>query len=105
MLYIDFEPQIGILPPRINDMEVIMPVYSFRCKECGEIFDFLYVRSSEKPECPKCGSKNLEKQLTAPAGIKIGNSASYQKGTTCCGRTERCDSPPCSAGGVCKRGK
>ena len=25
-------------------------------------------------------------------------------GTTCCGKEERCDTPPCDSGGVCRKG-
>ncbi len=37
------------------------------------IFDFLMVKKTEKPRCKKCGSQNLEKQLTT-FGVRIGNS-------------------------------
>jgi hypothetical protein len=29
--------------------------------------------------------------------------SSNPKGTTCCGMDERCDTPPCSSDGICKR--
>ncbi|MGB9722255.1 MAG: FmdB family zinc ribbon protein [bacterium] len=79
-----------------------MPIYTYKCNNCGKVFDFLLLKSSEKPECPQCGSKNLEKQVTAPGSVRVGSSQS--SGTTCCGRTERCDTPPCSYDGICKRG-
>jgi len=78
-----------------------MPIYTYKCQECGETFDFLIIKKTEEPRCPKCGAIKLEKQLTAPAGIRMGNS--NQGGTTCCGRTEPCDTPPCSSDGTCKR--
>jgi len=77
-----------------------MPIYSYKCHECGETFDILIIKNSEEPKCPKCGCTKVEKQLTAPANIKMGSL--NQKGLTCCGRTERCDTPPCS-NGSCKR--
>lgn len=78
-----------------------MPIYSFKCKNCGAVFDFLVMKPSDKPSCSKCGSDNLEKQITAPSAVIMGGST--PKGTTCCGRTERCDIPPCSDNGSCKR--
>ncbi|MFO7676606.1 MAG: zinc ribbon domain-containing protein [bacterium] len=39
-----------------------MPVYEFKCEECGRRFDLVASlaekESGLKPECPKCGSAN-----------------------------------------------
>ena len=78
-----------------------MPIYVYKCKDCGAVFDFLMIKRSEKPRCEKCGSRNLEKQLSSPGAVIM--RASNPKGTTCCGRTERCDTPPCSEDGACRR--
>ena len=50
-----------------------MPIYEYACKDCGEGFETL-VRSGSTPECPRCHSTQLDKQLstfatasTAPA--------------------------------------
>lgn len=43
-----------------------MPIYEYYCSKCHTIFNF-YVRSStndKKPQCPKCGKKNLDKQIS-----------------------------------------
>lgn len=79
-----------------------MPVYEYRCGECGARFEVL-VRGQEEITCPRCGSESLDKLLSA-AHISTGR-ADRQPSRTCCGRTERCDAPPCSqeAGG-CWRG-
>ncbi len=80
-----------------------MPLYEYRCKACGKITEFLLLRSDEEETvvCKYCGSKNLDKLISKPAAVIMGNSRS--KGSTCCGRTERCDTPPCSSDGTCKR--
>ena len=78
-----------------------MPIYTYRCKRCGSMFDFLKVKRSEKPVCPKCKSIDLEKQITA-AGVIMSSSAK-PAGQTCCGRDERCSAPPCSDSGSCQR--
>ena len=52
-----------------------MPIYTYKCKECGEIFDFLKLKKSEKARCKKCGSTNLEKQFAA-FGVKMSDSPS-----------------------------
>ena len=79
-----------------------MPVYDFRCGECGNVSEVsLRSESSEVPPCPNCGSSNLERLISASYAI-TGRDKS--PGTTCCGRTERCDAPPCSNEGGCRRG-
>ena len=43
-----------------------MPVYEYRCGECGEQFE-LFLRSAAQktaPACPKCGSAEVEKALS-----------------------------------------
>lgn len=46
-----------------------MPIYDYRCSQCGLAFELL-VRASSVPACPGCGGAQLEKQLslTAPQG-------------------------------------
>ena len=78
-----------------------MPIYTYQCKRCGTTFDFLKVKRSEKPSCPKCKSTDLKKQMTA-AGV-IMSDAARPAGQTCCGREERCTTPPCSDTGTCRR--
>lgn len=33
-----------------------MPIYEYRCQECGKEFEEL-VRTAKKVECPECGGK------------------------------------------------
>lgn len=52
-----------------------MPIYEFACPRCRVIFSFLSKRlpPSRGPACPKCGHKNLTKQVSAfamPRGLK-----------------------------------
>ena len=77
-----------------------MPIYDFSCQDCGKVSEML-VHSTEghAARCPACGSENLERLISASYMIKMSASTS---GTTCCGRTERCESPPCSTGEKCR---
>jgi putative FmdB family regulatory protein len=54
-----------------------MPIYTYKCKKCGEIFDFLsgVGKGSEIPVCPKCKSRTVEKMF-ATFGVKMGASTS-----------------------------
>jgi putative FmdB family regulatory protein len=75
-----------------------MPIYDFKCSNCGTVSEFRVQNNSEGDAltCPICGGQTMERQLSAPAFLKGG---SHHPGTTCCGRAERCDTPPCSSGG------
>jgi putative FmdB family regulatory protein len=80
-----------------------MPIYEYKCKECGKVTE-VFVRSLHQEidlSCSQCNSKNLQKIFSTPAVIKAGNSAA--KGLTCCGETERCETPPCSDGEACRK--
>ncbi|MFN9717726.1 MAG: FmdB family zinc ribbon protein [Planctomycetota bacterium] len=44
-----------------------MPLFEFYCEECHHQCEQLVGRQ-EKPVCPKCGSKKLEKLMSASAG-------------------------------------
>jgi len=77
-----------------------MPIYDYECLDCGKVVE-IFLRSLDTDnniKCPDCGSQNLHRLISAPATIKMDSSPS---GTTCCGREERCDKPPCSSGGKC----
>jgi len=79
-----------------------MPIYDYECLECGKVSEtFLRNADSEDITCPNCSSKNLKRLISAPYMIKKSAPA---PGTTCCGRAERCEMPPCSTGDTCRRG-
>jgi putative FmdB family regulatory protein len=54
-----------------------MPVYSYRCENCGVQFD-RHQKFSDKTltKCPECGEKALRK-LFQPAGIVFKGSGFY----------------------------
>jgi putative FmdB family regulatory protein len=81
-----------------------MPIYEYRCKNCGKISEFMIRVGKEDDEikCQHCGSKNLEKILSRSFISTSGQMIGSQGGRTCCGREERCETPPC-ADGRCKR--
>jgi putative FmdB family regulatory protein len=79
-----------------------MPIYEYRCEECGTVTDFLQKSAfvSEKVTCESCGSENVVRLLsTANVSVSGGRPA----GKTCCGSDSRCDTPPCSVDNVCRR--
>ncbi len=54
-----------------------MPIYEYRCAECGEKFE-LFVRSMSQQTaltCPKCGGQRVQKALSLfGVGGTSGNS-------------------------------
>jgi len=43
-----------------------MPIYEYRCQQCGEQFEKLIHRQAEESElaCPKCGERELKRELS-----------------------------------------
>ena len=98
-----------------------MPTYEYLCESCGYKFEKFQKMSDEAlKECPEC-RKVLKRLIGAGMGIIFKGKGFYAtdykenassgrparrslgEGGTCCGRTERCDKPPCSDDGICKR--
>jgi putative FmdB family regulatory protein len=48
---------------------MLMPLYDYRCDACDKQFELL-VRSAEVPACPKCGTSQIQRLVSAiaPAG-------------------------------------
>ncbi len=59
-----------------------MPIYEFRCQECGKKFTVL-VRMSEreKVKCPACESKNITQVISA-CSFKVGGSSGGSCGSS-----------------------
>lgn len=43
-----------------------MPIYEFYCDGCNTIFNFFSrsVNTSKRPDCPKCGKKELQRRMS-----------------------------------------
>ena len=37
-----------------------MPIYEYQCSDCDQVFEAI-VQGSQKPSCPSCDSKKLNK--------------------------------------------
>lgn len=54
-----------------------MPVYSFRCLDCGHGFEELVPRFGDKAPCPNCHSAAVEREVSAPAA-RVGDRLSQK---------------------------
>jgi putative FmdB family regulatory protein len=57
-----------------------MPIYTYKCRDCNEIFDFLMIDKTEKPTCIKCGSDKLERKI-ATFGVNTNTSSKSSSST------------------------
>jgi putative FmdB family regulatory protein len=80
-----------------------MPLYEYRCRDCGAVTETLVMsaRRTDDLTCRTCGGRSLERLPSSPASVSVRERA--PAGRTCCGKDERCDTPPCSSGGSCRR--
>ncbi|NPB09236.1 MAG: zinc ribbon domain-containing protein [Thermodesulfobacteria bacterium] len=69
-----------------------MPIYEFTCDKCGETFEELVLGGRiEGIKCPKCGSTEVKKLMSACAFKSGGKFVSSSGGSACAG----------CAGGTC----
>jgi putative FmdB family regulatory protein len=80
-----------------------MPIYEYQCPECGGIQETLILPGGQEEtvQCRHCGASGMQRVLSAHAAPPTFRRP---HGQTCCGREERCSTPPCSSGGTCSRG-
>lgn len=78
-----------------------MPVYDYQCRNCRYTWEVRLAPEETPPEsCPSCGSKEVNRLFPAPY---VAKTAGRTPGKTCCGREERCATPPCAAEGSCRK--
>ena len=70
-----------------------MPIYEYRCEDCGTKFEKLLRRSSDAVECPSCGKNRLKQELSVFAAHAHGPSGHKSS-----------EAPPCAGGGCCNPG-
>ncbi|MFK7930167.1 MAG: FmdB family zinc ribbon protein [Myxococcota bacterium] len=49
-----------------------MPIYEYRCPECGNEFEKLQKISDPIPQCPTCGAGEVKKKVSASAFVLKG---------------------------------
>jgi putative FmdB family regulatory protein len=76
-----------------------MPIFEYRCEECGKAFEeIVSSNQSEAVPCPVCASKKTEKLMSRIGGISMGKGGgdfACSSGAPCPGAVS------CGAGGCC----
>jgi putative FmdB family regulatory protein len=55
-----------------------MPIFKYRCEQCGHQFEKLVRNSESQVKCDKCESENLTKLFTGfAAKVGSGSSSSF----------------------------
>jgi len=59
-----------------------MPIYEFYCPDCHTVYSFFSatVRTDARPDCPKCGRKELGRRPSRFATLKPGRSEESETG-------------------------
>lgn len=66
-----------------------MPIFEYRCEDCGSKFEKLVRRAGDEVSCPSCGQNHLQTELSTFAAHS-GSETKKASG----------DAPAC-AGGMC----
>jgi putative FmdB family regulatory protein len=72
-----------------------MPLYEFRCADCGQIFDRLQSFQAESPACAACGSGEVNRLISLIGGLVGSGSAG----------SPRASGGGCGCGGACACGR
>jgi putative FmdB family regulatory protein len=51
-----------------------MPIYEYKCGQCGRIFELLIRSKSQKPHCKHCESTELKRLVSRPGLIRSQSS-------------------------------
>ncbi len=64
-----------------------MPLYDFKCEDCGEKNEILIIGTQDMPACKSCGSTNMTKLVSAHSSSSgpVRNNMPGPGDTACCG--------------------
>lgn len=60
-----------------------MPIYEFKCNDCGKQFSKLILKKDDTVQCPGCKSENVDKLISVVSSF--GSSKGGSSGSSCSG--------------------
>jgi putative FmdB family regulatory protein len=71
-----------------------MPIFEFRCLECGDLFEKLFLSNDERVDigCPECGSDSFE---------RVVSRTNYTIGVGSGGKQAKITTKSCNSGNEC----
>ncbi len=76
-----------------------MPIFEFKCQECGETSEILTTVSKTELECKACGSKEMTKLFSVPSSLSGAKASMPEFSPGCCGTSP--DQAGCAGPGSC----
>ena len=75
-----------------------MPTYLYQCEQCGQFEIEQSITAPALDSCPHCAG-NVTRLIAGGTSFMFKGSrasnARCDRDVPCCGRTTRCDKPPC----------
>ncbi len=74
-----------------------MPVYDYRCAQCGTLYDVYHKVKEIKEDvvCPSCSSREHTRLMSVP-GVAVSGKSSTDAGSCECGHGGECCGGACS---------
>lgn len=62
-----------------------MPIHEFKCKNCGNVFEYLCIKSTDKDQasCPLCGREEADMLLSAFSSMNSSKTQSGDMASSC----------------------
>ena len=70
-----------------------MPIYEYKCQDCGQVSELLVLRKDEEVSCKSCNSQNLEKLISAHNTVGSNGDFMAHSAGSCCGNPNSCGNP------------
>jgi len=74
-----------------------VPIFEYRCRKCGRVFEQLVRAAREVVECPSCASRSVAKLLSVPSAPRTARAGVTPGG----GGGDGGDGGGCCSGGGC----